>query len=148
MEPQVIAENITLRTDTYLSPEGAGFRVICSIHIPSANLYITRIKNHGPDTLSELDWPAGGIELAVENHIRKCVEAGKAHVIKKGFGPDEKVILLNKFVQAEKFGQNLPKMYALYQWFEAVQTKALQGKTDFGNAPHSFEEVLAELPTA
>ncbi len=144
--PQVIAENVTLQTDTYVAPTGSGFRVVCRIKVPEANFTVTRVRNHGPDTASERDWPAEGIEAAAQAHVAKCLSQGAAYVTAKGFDADKKVILLNKLLsvkEAEALAAH-PKLVALYTWFETVQGMAIAGQTMFPPAPHTFEEVIAE----
>lgn len=143
--PQTIAENVTLQTDTYVAPTGSGFRVVCRVKVPEANFTVTRVKNHGPDTASEREWPAEGIEAAAQAHVARCIAAGAAHVA-KGFDADKKVILLNKLLKAkeENTVANFPKLVALYTWMETVQALAVAGQTYLPACPHTFEEVLAE----
>jgi hypothetical protein len=57
-----LSENVKLQTDTYVAPNGAGFRVVCQVRVPPSNRIVTRVKNHGPDIKSEKDWPQEGIE--------------------------------------------------------------------------------------
>lgn len=67
--PQVIAPNVTLQTNTYSSINGSGFRVICIIKREDG-AFIMRVKNYGPDINSEIDWPSGNIETALQNAKR------------------------------------------------------------------------------
>lgn len=144
--PQTIAENVTLRTDTYVAPAGPGFRVVCTVAVPSVNFRVSRVKNHGPDTASERDWPAEGIEAAAQAHVARCIAAGAAHVTRAGFDADKKVILLNKLLKAKETDTlaSVPKLVALYTWMETVQGMAIAGQTMFPPRPHTFEEVIAE----
>lgn len=144
--PQVIAPNVTLQTDTYVAPTGSGFRVVCRVTVPEANFTVTRVRNHGPDTQSEHEWPNEGIETAAKSHVARCIEAGAAHVLRAGFDADKKVILLNKLLKVKEDGTlaEHPKLTALYAWMEAVQSMAVGGQTFFPKAPNSFEEVVAE----
>jgi hypothetical protein len=144
--PQTIAPNVTLQTDTYVAPTGSGFRVLCQIKVPEANYTAARVKNHGPDTASDKDWPAEGIEAAAKAHVACCIEVGAAHVIRAGFDADKKVILLNKLLKAKETGTvaDYPKLVALYDWMETVQQMAVSGNTFFPKAPYAFDEVIAE----
>jgi hypothetical protein len=54
--PYEIALNTILQVDTYNSPNGNGFRVVCSIFDKINNTITTRIRNYGPDTKSEQNW--------------------------------------------------------------------------------------------
>jgi len=54
--PYILAESATLRTDTYISQNGNGFRIVCIIKNNNNKTVTTRIRNHGPDTESERDW--------------------------------------------------------------------------------------------
>lgn len=63
---QVIAPNVTIRTDSYVSMSGSGFRVVCFIKREDG-AFIMRVKNHGPDIKSEKQWPAEGVETALQN---------------------------------------------------------------------------------
>lgn len=144
--PQTIAENVTLQTDTYVAPAGSGFRVVCRVKVPEANFTATRVRNHGPDTASERDWPAEGIEAAAQAHVARCVQSGADYVTRKGFDTDKKVILLNKLLKAKEADAlaSVPKLVALYGWMETVQQMAVAGQTMFPACPHTFEEVIAE----
>lgn len=144
--PQTIAPNVTLQTDTYVAPDGDGFRVVARITVPEANYTAVRVKNHGPDTASEQDWPSEGIEAAAQAHIARCIQAGADFVNRSGFDADKKVILLNKLLKAKEDNTvaNFPKLAALYAWMETVQGMALIGQALFPKAPHSFEEVIKE----
>lgn len=143
---QEIMPNVTLQTDIYTAPNGSGFRIVCNISIPEANLTITKVRNHGPDISSEKDWPKEGIENAIKNHIKKCIENGANHVIRYGFDADKKIILLNKFLKIKESNNltNYPKLTALYEWMEEIQNLAINGKIYFPKAPFSFEEVISE----
>jgi hypothetical protein len=144
--PQTIAPNATLQTDTYVAPDGEGFRVVATIFIPEANFRVSRVKNHGPDTGSEREWPTEGIEAAAQAHVARCIQAGADFVNRSGFDADKKVILLNKLLKAKEDGTvaNFPKLAALYAWMETVQNMAVIGQTSFLRAPYSFEEVIKE----
>ena len=144
--PQTIAENVTLQTDTYVAPAGSGFRVVCTVAVPSMNFRVSRVKNHGPDTASERDWPAEGIEAAAQAHVARCIQAGADYVTRKGFDADRKVILLNKLLKAKETDvlASVPKLVALYTWMETVQALAVAGQTMFPAAPNTFEEVMSE----
>jgi hypothetical protein len=63
---QVIAPNVTIRTDSYVSKSGSGFRVICFIKREDG-AFVMRVKNYGPDIRSEKQWPSEGIETALQN---------------------------------------------------------------------------------
>lgn len=144
--PQTIAPNVTLQTDTYVAPDGEGFRVVARITVPEANYTAVRVKNHGPDTASEQDWPSEGIEAAAQAHVAHCIQSGADFVNRSGFDADRKVILLNKLLKAKEDNMvaNFPKLAALYAWMETVQSMAVAGQTFFPKAPHSFEEVIKE----
>jgi hypothetical protein len=144
--PQTIAENVTLQTDIYVAPTGSGFRVICRIKVPEANFTAVRVKNHGPDTASEQDWPVEGIEAAAKSHVARCIALGEDHVIRSGFTADRKVILLNKLLKVKEDSAvaDFPKLTALYTWMETVQQMAVSGQTFLPKAPYSFEEVIKE----
>jgi hypothetical protein len=144
--PQTIAPNVTLQTDTYVAPDGLGFRVVATIFVPEANFRVSRIKNHGPDTESEREWPTEGIEAAAQVHVARCIQAGADFVNRSGFDADRKVILLNKLLKAkdENVVANFPKLVALYGWMETVQQMAVSGNTFFLKAPYAFDEVIAE----
>lgn len=144
--PQTVAPNVTLQTDTYVSPKGGGFRVVCRIIVPEANFSVSRVKNHGPDTQSEQDWPSEGIEAAAQAHVARCIAAGENHVTQAGFNADRKVILLNKLLKVKEANAlaEHPKLAALYGWMESVQSKAVAGLLNFAKPPHTFEEVIAE----
>lgn len=144
--PQTIAPNVTLQTDTYVAPDGLGFRVVATIFVPEANFRVSRVKNHGPDTASEQDWPAEGIEAAAQSHVARCIQAGADFVNRSGFDADRKVILLNKLLKAKEDNTvaSFPKLTALYAWMEAVQGMAVAGRTFFPKTPHTFQEVVAE----
>lgn len=147
--PQTIAENVTLRTDIYSSPRGEGFRIVCAVSVPEANFTVLRVRNHGYDSNSERAWPAEGIEAAAQAHVRRCIAAGAAHVVRSGFSADEKVILLNKLLKAKEDDalEGCPKLVALYAWMEQVQADAIAGKVYFAPCPHTFEEVISEPST-
>jgi hypothetical protein len=66
VKPQVIALNVTIRTDSYVSMNGSGFRVLCFIK-RADGAFVLRVRNYGPDTQSERDWPPEGIETALQN---------------------------------------------------------------------------------
>jgi hypothetical protein len=144
--PQEIAPNVTLQTDTYVAPTGSGFRVVCRIKVPEANFTAVRVKNHGPDTASEQDWPVEGIEAAAKAHVARCIEVGAVHVIRSGFDADKKVILLNKLLKAKESNTvaDYPKLVTLYDWMETVQQMAISGNAFFPKAPCAFDEVIAE----
>jgi hypothetical protein len=144
--PQTIAQNVTLRIDSYVAPGGSGFRVVACVVVPEANYTAVRVKNHGPDTDSEREWPSEGIEAAAQAHVARCIEAGADFVNRSGFDADRKVILLNKLLKAKQDGTvaDFPKLTALYVWMETVQAMAVSGQTFFPKAPHTFEEVIKE----
>jgi hypothetical protein len=144
--PATIVPNVTLQTDTYVAPTGSGFRVVCQIKVPEVNFTATRVRNHGPDTASEREWPIEGIETAAKGHVARCIEAGAAHVIRAGFDADKKVILLNKLLKAKETNTvaDFPKLVALYDWMETVQQMAVSGNSFFPKAPYAFDEVIAE----
>jgi len=66
VRPQVIAPNVTIRTDSYVSMRGSGFRVLCFIKREDG-AFVMRVKNYGPDIKSEIEWPSEGIETALRN---------------------------------------------------------------------------------
>jgi len=144
---QTIAPNVTLQTDTYVAPDGAGFRVVARVMVPEANFTAIRVRNHGPNTSSERDWPSEGIEAAAKAHIVRCIQSGADHVNNNGFDADRKVILLNKLLKAkeENAVANFPKLTALYGWMETVQGMAISGRAIlFPTPPYTFEEVISE----
>lgn len=63
-----IFDNVSLQTDIYTSPYGDGFRIVCIIS-DNEGRFIMRVKNHGPDILSEIEWPNENIETALQNSI-------------------------------------------------------------------------------
>lgn len=67
--PQVIAPNVTLHTEPYVSTEGSGFRIVCIVKREDGAI-VVRVKNYGPDTNSEIEWPQEGIEVALQNAIK------------------------------------------------------------------------------
>lgn len=141
-----IAANVTLRTETYIAPEGEGFRVVCCVKIPEINFSVSRVRNHGPDIQSEIEWPEEGVEAAAEAHVASCISSGANFVLQAGFDADRKVILLNKLLKVkENFNlANYPKLIAVYEWMEQVQTMAVAGNNFFPSAPFTFEEVIRE----
>jgi hypothetical protein len=58
--------NVFLRTDSYVHPNGSGFRVVCTIK-RNDGAFIYRVKNYGPDIEGEKPWPQEGIEIALQN---------------------------------------------------------------------------------
>jgi mRNA-degrading endonuclease HigB of HigAB toxin-antitoxin module len=142
---QTIAENVFLRTHTYVTDKGNGFRVVCDIRVPSANFTVTRVRGHGPYP-GNRDWPTEGIEVAAQNHIKRCVTAGEAHVARLGFTPTRLTSLLRKFIEAQQADTlaSKPKLVALYQWTSAVESAAISGKCIFPDAPFTFEEAMTE----
>jgi hypothetical protein len=54
--PQEIKENVMLHTETYISPNGNGFRVVCRILHDDNETITFRVKNYGPDIRSERSW--------------------------------------------------------------------------------------------
>jgi hypothetical protein len=64
--PQTIAPNVTIQTDSYTSISGSGFRVVCIIKREDG-AFVRRVKNYGPDIKSEKQWPAEGVEVALQN---------------------------------------------------------------------------------
>lgn len=144
--PYNISDNVTLQTDLYSSDEGNGFKIVCVINFPNINYSVYKVRNYGPDTTSEIDWPSEGIEQSAKNHVAKCIHLGSLFVLEKGFDADKKVILLNKLLNLKE--QNLleskPKLTALYQWFNSIEQEAISGKQFFSEPPYSFEEVISE----
>jgi hypothetical protein len=144
--PYSIAENVTLQTDIYSSPAGNGFRIKCIVDFPGINFSVARVRNHGPDTASELEWPEIELAQVAKNHIVKCIAMGEEFVNSYGFNADKKIILLNKLLQAKE--QNTldqkPKLSSLYQWFNQIEQGAITGNTIFSPPPYTFEEVLTE----
>lgn len=47
--------NQTVAVVTYVAPTGSGFRVVGTLNIDGCK--ILRVRNHGPDTASEREWP-------------------------------------------------------------------------------------------
>ncbi|MBE2178879.1 MAG: hypothetical protein IAE97_00200 [Chthoniobacterales bacterium] len=143
---ELVSEGVSIRTETYVSPAGTGFRVVCSVAVPAANFVAVKVRNHGPDTASERDWPAEGVEAAAQAHVLRCVDAGKAHVRRAGFDGLEMASLLRRFMEAQQANElaNKPKLVALYGWTATVEQQALAGHSIFPPAPHTFEEVMAE----
>lgn len=146
VEASDIGENVSLATETYTTPDESGFVVVCTLRFPEVNFSITRCKQHGPSAFMERDWPAEGIEAAVQGHVARCIAVGEAHVRRAGFNADRKVILLNKLLKAKEADAlaSVPKLVALYGWMEATQAAAVSGQTGFAAAPYSFEEVVTE----
>jgi hypothetical protein len=64
--PHAIEPNVTIQTDEYTSISGDGFRVVCIIKGQNGASVI-RVKNYGPDTNSEKEWPSEGVEVALQN---------------------------------------------------------------------------------
>lgn len=141
-----IAEHVTLEVQPYTGVAGPGFYVIGTVTVPGAHFTVQRVRNHGPHVGREVAWPAGGIEAATRAHVARCIAAGAAHVLRAGFGADEKVILLNKLLRAKDTDAlaTVPKLVALYAWMETVQAMAVAGHVYFPSAPWTFEEVIAE----
>jgi hypothetical protein len=145
--PRSIGDNVTLRTDAYVSPDGAGFRVVATQSVPAANFYVSRVKNHGPDTASESDWPSEEIDALAQAHVAYCINQGSQFVLSAGFDADRKIILLNKLLNAKAEGLLIdkPKLVALYAWFQKIEELAVSGRfMSFPKPPHTFEEVLSE----
>lgn len=103
-------------------------------------------RGFGTEATSEAAFAtAHGITPAVLTQA-ECIALGQQHVASHGYGPDEKIICLNKLLKMKEAGdpQNHPKMLAVYTWMETVQAMAVAGQSLFPPAPHSFEEVIAE----
>jgi hypothetical protein len=144
--PQAIAPNVTLQTDTYEAPTGSGFRVVCRVRVPEANFTATRVRNHGPDSASERDWPVEGIVSAARAHVAACMTAAGQHMARAGLTDLRPTALLRRYAQALASGtlEAKPKLAAMNAWVDEVEGTALQGRTNFPAPPHTFEEVMAE----
>jgi len=135
--------NQTVQTVTYVAPTGAGFRVIGRIKV--GGFTATKVLNHGPDTASERDWPAEGIEAAVSAFNAKCIKAAETHISKffTAFGLMEGLKKLMT-AQATNSLASIPKTVAVATWVETVKGMALAGQLNFPPSPYPFEEIIAE----
>ena len=61
--------NQTVAVVTYVAPTGSGFRVVGTLNIDGCK--ILRVRNHGPDTASEREWPVN-IGQHVKIQIKKA----------------------------------------------------------------------------
>jgi len=146
VEPYNITDNITLQVDTYSSPNGDGFYVICTVNTPNLNYKVTRIRNYGPNSKNEKDWPEEGIQKSIQNYISNCILKASVFINKHGFDADKKVILLNRLLNIKEQGllATKPKLVSLYEWFNTIEQKALSGELVFTTPPYTFEEVISE----
>jgi hypothetical protein len=85
--------------------------------------------------------PSTPLVPTIENYI----QYGEEFVLKY-FNADRKVILLNKLLKAKENNNlaNYPKLVAVYNWMEIIQTMAISGNIDFPSTPYTFEEVIIE----
>lgn len=63
--------NQTVAVVTYDAPAGKGFRVVGTLNIDGCK--IIRVRNHGPDTASEREWPVN-----IGQHIKIQIKKAKA----------------------------------------------------------------------
>ncbi len=136
--------NQTVQTDVYQAPTGSGFRVVGRIKV--GNFSAIRVRNHGPDTASERDWPVEGIEAAVAAFIERSIKAGEAAVERAGFTASRLVTCMDLLLQTKEANAlaSKPKLVALYTWLQTVKGMAIAGSVSFPPAPHTFEEVVSE----
>lgn len=146
VDPYNITDNITLQVDTYSSPNGDGFYVICKVNTPNINYTVSRIRNYGPNSKNEKNWPEEGIEQSIKNYISNRILKASVFVNKHGFDADKKVILLNRLLNIKEQGllTTKPKLVSLYEWFNNIEQLAISGEMVLPNPPYTFEEVLAE----
>jgi hypothetical protein len=73
--------NQTVAVVTYDAPTGSGFRVVGIINIDGCK--IIRVRNHGPDTTSEREWP-DNIWAHVASKTKKAKADKAAHLYRCG----------------------------------------------------------------
>ena len=136
--------NQTVQTVVYQAPEGNGFRVIG--RVKAGNFSAIKIRNHGPDSLSERDWPAEGIEAAAAAYIQRCIKSGEGAVERAGYTASRLVTCMDLLFQVKEAGALAlhPKLVTSYAWLQAVKAAAVAGETMFPPCPHTFEEVVSE----
>jgi len=71
---QTIGDGVTLRTDTYTGPKGAGFAVAATLTIGKRAL--TACKQHGPETWRERALTRDGVLAALEADYAATLSAG------------------------------------------------------------------------
>ena len=135
--------NQTVQTVTYVAPTGSGFRIIGRVKVGGYTAIC--VRNHGPDTKSERDWPSEGIEAAAAAHVQRCI-AGAEATIGKAFSA---LVLLDGFKRivsatATNTLVSIPKTVAVATWVETVKQTALAGSNRFPPAPFTVAEVLSE----
>lgn len=69
LNKRTVFPNITIKTDSYTSKTGNGFRVVCIVK-RNDGAFVKRVKNYGPDINSEIEWPEEGIEIALQNAVK------------------------------------------------------------------------------
>jgi len=136
--------NQTVQTVTYVAPTGSGFRVIGRIKV--GNFSASKVRNHGPETNSEKDWPAEGIEAAAAAYIQRCIKFGEATVERAGYTASRLVTCMDLLFQVKEAGSLAahPKLVATYAWLQGVKMVAVAGEIMFQPCPHTFEEVVSE----
>jgi hypothetical protein len=136
--------NQTVQTVTYVAPTGSGFRVIGRIVV--GGFSATKVRNHGPDTKSERDWPSEGIEAAAGAFIQRCIRSGEVAVERAGFTASRLVTCMDLLLQIKEAGTLAahPKLVATYGWLQTVKAMSVAGQQMLPNCPHTFEEVVSE----
>ena len=135
--------NQTVQTETYVAPTGSGFRVVGRIKV--GNFMAIKVRNHGPDTKSERDWPAEGIEAAAAAHVQRCIAGAEAHIA-RSFSTLILMDGLKRIMAATATNTlaSIPKTGAVATWVETVKQTALAGSNRFPPAPFTVAEVLGE----
>lgn len=72
--PSSPGAGLTLRTDIYNGPHGAGFAIIAALKIGDQTL--CRVRQHGPETWRERAWDRMAIEAALEADYRAKLAHG------------------------------------------------------------------------
>ena len=101
--------NQTIQTVVYQAPTGSGFRVVGTVIVNGVR--ITRIKNNGPDTASERDWPAD-IEAEVTRQVTVAKQAKAGEIYKAGRAST--LAIWNAALEAQTIG-NRVKLAADFQ---------------------------------
>lgn len=136
--------NQTVQTVTYVAPTGSGFRVVGRIKV--GNFSATKVLNHGPDTKSERDWPAEGIEAANAAFLKASIKAGELAVERAGFSASRLVACMDLLLQIKEAGTLAahPKLVVTYGWLQTVKAMSVAGQQMIPKCPHTFEEVVSE----
>lgn len=135
--------NQTVQTDTYVAPTGSGFRVVGRLKVGGYTAIC--VRNHGPDTKSERDWPSEGIEATAAAHVQRCIAGAETHIA-RSFSTLILMDGLKRIMAAIAAGTlaSIPKTVAVATWVETVKQTALAGSNRFPPAPFTVAEVLAE----